>query len=137
MVSSRLFRQKAVTEQARLFIALYTDEDVTGELAPAIRARGFEAESAIEVSLLNADDKTQLAYAAEQGMAILTYNARDFLQLAKQYAEMNESHAGIIISSEQFSRQRFGELLHRVLRLMNRLTADEMNNRIIYLQQFS
>jgi len=31
-----------------LFIALYTDEDVTGDLAPALRRRGYAAQSAID-----------------------------------------------------------------------------------------
>ncbi len=43
-----------------LFIAVYTDEDVTSELAPMLRERGFTAQSALEVELINADDATQL-----------------------------------------------------------------------------
>lgn len=35
-----------MSDPARLFIAVYTDEDITSELAPALRERGFEAESA-------------------------------------------------------------------------------------------
>lgn len=37
-----------MNDPARLFIALYTDEDITSELAPALRERGFEAQSAEE-----------------------------------------------------------------------------------------
>jgi hypothetical protein len=58
------------------------------------------------------------------------------LVLAKQYAADGLIHPGIILSSEQFSRRRFGELLRLVLRLMNSLSADEMRNRVVYLQQF-
>ena len=119
-----------------LFIALYTDEDVTSELAPAIRTRGLKAQSAAEAGLLDVDDAAQLAYATGQGSAILTYNARDFLLLARQYADAGRSHAGIIISFEQYSRREFGELLRLILRLLNELTADEMHNRVVYLQQF-
>jgi hypothetical protein len=36
----------------------------------------------------------------------------------------------------QFSQRQFGELLRRVLRLLNRLTADELYNQMIFLQQF-
>ncbi len=119
-----------------LFIALYTDEDVTSELAPLLRERGFAAQSALEAELINADDAAQLAYAVEHGMALLTCNADDFLTLARQYADAGRPHAGIIISSEQFSRRRLGELLRRVLRLLNTLTADELQNAVVYLQQF-
>lgn len=119
-----------------LFISLYTDEDVTSELAPMLRERGFVAQSAAEAGLLNADDPLQLAYAAEHGMALLTCNADHFLLLARQYVEAGWPHAGIIISSEQFSRRRLGELLRLVLRLLNSLTAGEMRNCVVYLQQF-
>lgn len=125
-----------MAEAASLFIQLYTDEDMTSELAPAVRDRGFVARSAAEAGLLNAEDVVQLAYAAEQGLSILTCNASDFLVLAKRYADAGLTHAGIIISSEQFSRRRFGELLRLVLRLMNSVPADEMRNRVVYLQQF-
>jgi hypothetical protein len=69
-------------------------------------------------------------------MVLLTYNAAHFLVLAKQYADTGRSHAGLIISSEQYSRRRFGELLRLVLRVLNALTADEMKNQVLYLQQF-
>ena len=125
-----------MAESPRLFIALYTDEDITNELAPAVRERGFDAQSAAEAGLLNADDAIQLAYAAEHNLTLITCNAGDYLQLARQYAEAGRPHSGIIISSEQFSRRRFGELLRLVLRLMNSLSADEMQNCVVYLQQF-
>jgi len=125
-----------MAEAASLFLQLYTDEDMTSELAPAIRDRGFAAQSAAEAGLLNREDAVQLAYAAEHGMAILTCNAGDFVVLAKRYAEAGLTHAGIIISSEQFSRRQFGELLRLLLRLMNSMSAEEMRNRVIYLQQF-
>ena len=68
-----------MADSPRLFIALYTDEDITNELAPALRERGFEAQSAMEAGLLNADDAIQLAYAAEHGMTLITCNAGDYL----------------------------------------------------------
>ncbi|MBI5304300.1 MAG: DUF5615 family PIN-like protein [Chloroflexi bacterium] len=105
-------------------------------MAEAIRQRGLAAQSAAEAGLLDADDPVHLAYASECGMALLTYDARDFLPLAKQYANEGKPHASIIISAEQFSRRRFGEFLRQVLRLMNALTADEIRNRVVYLQEF-
>ena len=125
-----------MAEQARLFIALYTDEDITSELAPALRERGFDAVSAAEAGLLGHDDSEQLAYAAETHMAILTCNAGHFLALAKEYAESARPHSGVIISSEQFSRRKFGDLLRQTLSLLNALSADELDNNVIFLQAF-
>lgn len=125
-----------MAETPSLFVALYTDEDITTELAPALRERGFEARSAAEAGLLNVSDAAQLAYAAEHNLTLLTCNAADFLVLARDYALAGHPHAGLIISTEQYSRRRFGELLRLTLGLLNRLTAEEMHNMVVYLQQF-
>jgi predicted nuclease of predicted toxin-antitoxin system len=119
----------------RLFVALYTDEDVTADLAPALRWRGYTAQSTAEAGQDEMSDEAQLAYATEQGMAIFTYNAQDFIPLARLWSTIGREHAGIILS-EQFSQRQFGELLRRILRLLDRLSADEMHNRIVFLQQF-
>lgn len=118
-----------------LFVALYTDEDVTADLVLALRRRGYRAQSTLEASNTGISDEAQLAYATEQGMTMLTYNTQHFIPLARSWYLAGREHAGIIVS-EQFSQQQFGELLHRVLRLLNSLTADEIYNRVVFLQQF-
>ncbi len=125
-----------MAEEPRLFLALYTDEDITAELAPALRERGFEAQSAVEAGMLNVDDEAQLSFAASRGMTLLSSNADHFVRLAKAHSEAGVSHAGIIVSSEQYGRRRFGEFLRLVLRLLNTLTADDMRDCVVYLQQF-
>ena len=125
-----------MTDAPRLFVAVYTDEDITSELAPILRERGFEAESALEAEMIAAEDGEQLAFAADRGMAILTSNVADFIRLAEEYAAAERPHAGIILSSEQFSRRRLGDLLRMILRLLNTLSADDLRNSVVYLQSF-
>jgi hypothetical protein len=122
-------------DPAPLFIALYTDEDVTPDLAPALRRRGYVAQSAAEAGNTEILDEAQLTYAAEKRMALLTYNLQHFIPLAQAWYLAGREHAGIILS-EQFSQRQFGELLRRVLRLLNCWTADEMRNQLVFLQQF-
>ncbi len=74
-----------------LFITLYTDADVHGELAKQVRGRGFKARSAYE---------------------------------EKQ---------GNIVSE----RLPLGELLRRILRLLNRVAADEMRDNLKNLGEFA
>jgi Domain of unknown function (DUF5615) len=124
-----------VAKVPRLFVAIYTDEDVTADLAPALRWRGYTAQSTAEASNFRIPDEAQLTFATERGMALLTYNAQDFILLARAWYRDGREHAGIVIS-EQMSQRRFGELLRRVLRLLDALTAEEMHNRIVFLQQF-
>ena len=119
----------------RLFAAIYTDEDVGSYLAPALRRRGYEAQSTVEADNRENSDETQLTYAAVHGMVFLTYNAQDFIPLARNWYLAGRAHAGIVLS-EQFSQRQFGELLRRVLRLLDHLTADELYNQVVFLQQF-
>lgn len=122
-------------DASRLFVSLYTDEDVTSDLAPALRRRGYVAQSTVEAGNSEFSDEAQLTYATENGMAILTYNIQDFVPLAQTWFLSGRKHCGIVLS-EQFSQYQFGELLRRVLRLLNRWTADELHNQIVFLQQF-
>jgi predicted nuclease of predicted toxin-antitoxin system len=123
-----------VTEPA-LYIALYFDEDVMEDIAEALRQRGYDALSAAETGMLGRPDDEQLAFAAAQNRAILTYNAPDYSRLGQEWFDVGKEHSGIILS-QQFSKREFGELLRQTLRLLNSLTRDEMRNQVFYLQAF-
>ena len=64
-----------------LFIRLYLDEDVFKAIAPALRARGFDAVSVHELHHYGWSDAEHLAYAAGEGRAIFTFNAVDYIAL--------------------------------------------------------
>ena len=116
-----------------LFVALYTDEDVNPKLATKIRGRDYDARSAHEEGNLELSDDEQLKYAVAHGRAILTHNTKDFEPLHRKWLAEGKEHAGIIVST----RIEFGELLRRILRLLNHITVDEMRNTIRYLSDFA
>ncbi|MFB0535151.1 MAG: DUF5615 family PIN-like protein [Anaerolineae bacterium] len=122
-------------EAEQFFIRIYTDEHITALLAPALRRRGYVAQSCVEANTLGWEDEEHLVYAAERGMALLTSDASDFIPIARSWYASQREHAGIIIAPE-FSRRQVGTLLRWTLRLLDRLTADELCNAVVYLQQF-
>jgi len=122
-------------ETEQLFIRIYTDEHITALLAPALRRRGYIAQSCVEANTLGWEDEEHLVYAAERGMALLTSDASHFIPIAKRWYANKREHAGIIIAPE-LSRRQMGMLLRWTLRLLDRLTADELYNAVVYLQQF-
>ena len=63
-------------------IKLYLDEHVWYGLEAALQHHGYDAIHVYDVDREGMDDEDQLAYAAEQGRALLTFNARDFEPLA-------------------------------------------------------
>lgn len=122
-------------EAEQLFIRIYTDEHVTALLAPALRRRGYVAQSCVEANALGWEDEEHLVYAAEHSMALVTSDASDFIPIAKRWYASKREHAGIIIAPE-FSRRQVGTLLRWTLRLLDSLAADELYNAVVYLQQF-
>ena len=111
-------------ESTRLFVAIYTDADIHGGLAAQIRLRGFDAISAYEAGNAELSDPDQLTYAANQRRAILTCNAKDFAPLSKTWWQTGRKHYGIIVS-EQLP---LGEMLRRMLRLLDSISADALEN---------
>jgi predicted nuclease of predicted toxin-antitoxin system len=119
----------------RLFIALYTDEDVTDRLAVLLRERGYEAASTLSEGMVGLSDAEQLAYATQRSWTLLTYNRDDFLSLARRWHDAGSEHAGIVIS-RQFRVQELGELLRQVLRLLDQVHGEEMWNTVRHLQSY-
>ena len=115
---------------------LYLDEDVIPDLARILRSRGSDVSSAHEVGALGLSDEEQLAYAAAEGRAILTFNYQDFLEIGEAWFLAGRTHAGIIISYHQYGRREIGELLRAVLALMDAVSAEELRDTIHFLDQF-
>ena len=112
-----------------LFIRLYLDEDVSALIATLLRSRGFVATTTLNAGRLGATDDQQLAYVAENQMAILTHNRVHFDRLASQYIATGRTHHGIIIAV----RRRPHEIARRLLLLLNQVTANEMYNQVRYI----
>ena len=98
-------------------------------VAELLRARGFVAVTALDAGQLQKSDAEQLAYAVGQSKALLTHNRADFEALAEQYYESGRSHYGIILAV----RRSPHEIVRRLLIILNHVTADEMQNQMIYI----
>lgn len=113
-------------------IKLYIDEDLTDRLAVALRSRKFDVISAHEVEMRGKTDKEQLDYAVKDGRIILTRNVRHFVKLQREYFEKKIDHYGIVVTDYL----HFKELLRRLLNFLNKTTAEEMENRLEWLQNY-
>jgi hypothetical protein len=94
-------------------LRFFTDEDVFGAIAPALRKVGYDALSTAEAGRLNELDESQLAWAASQGRAIVTFNVGHFAALHSRYLTSGRSHAGIVLSMQR----PIGDLLRRLIEL--------------------
>ena len=112
-----------------MFVKTYLDENISVVVAELLRSRGFQAISAQEVGNKSLSDSSQLEFASNQKMSILTHDRIDFENLAKEYFVNGKTHHGIIIAV----RRPIHEIAERLLKVLNEFTADEMTNQIIYI----
>ncbi|NEQ21612.1 MAG: hypothetical protein F6K28_20825 [Microcoleus sp. SIO2G3] len=112
-----------------LFIRLYIDEDVHGDLGVALRQHGYDMLTVNEAERGGFSDAQQLAFAAEQNRTIFTFNAADFIALHLEYLTEERTHAGIVIS-KQISIK---DTVRRLLYLIAHVSADEMYNQLRWL----
>ena len=112
-----------------LFIELYLDEDVDVLVGTLLRARGFTALTPREAGQRHNSDAEQLAYAVSQRKTFLTHNRADFEALAKESWAARQTHYGIIIAV----RNPAQEIVRRLLRILNQVTADEMQDQVRYI----
>jgi len=111
---------------------LHLNEHLSPRLAAQLRQYGFDATSTLELGMVEADDSEQLAYAASEQRALVTFNHKDFADLHAQYAAEGREHWGIILSTEETP----DVLRRRLLRLLNTLTAEELKDQIRWLNEF-
>ena len=112
-----------------LFIGTYLDEDEDVLVSELLKSRGFRAITARDAGQLGKSDSDQLAYAAEAGLTLLTHNRADFEELHRQYLADGRSHAGVIIAV----RRSPYEIAERLLQLLDAVTADEIQNQLLYI----
>src|SRR5262245_17722017 len=118
-----------------LYARLYFDRHIMRRLADDLRNRGFSILTTEEANKDRATDEEQLAFAATDNRAILTFNIRDFAPLHEQWRAAGRSHSGIIVS-QQLGRRQYGLFLQRMLRLLNQFGSEQMRDNFIHLEQF-
>lgn len=115
-----------------LSLLVYLDHNVNPLLAEDARRAGYDAVAAVEVGNDTLTDVDQLSWAASQGRCLLTHDYGDFPNLASDWFHGGRHHAGIVLC-QQPPALSYGELLRRFLRLLDTVTADEMVNRLEWL----
>jgi len=116
-------------------VALYLDEDEDPLVARRHRASGYDIVSAHDAGMLGASDEEQLAYAARERRALVTFNIKDFAPLHARWLRDGRWNAGIIVS-RQYKRAEIGELLRLLENVLQLATDDDLKNRLCYLSEF-
>ena len=117
---------------AGLGIRLFLDEMINVAVAEELRRRGYDVVACREVGRANQGipDPAQLAWATDQGRAVLTYNHVDYQRLALQWHATGRVHAGILLSAEH---KQPGTLLRAVRAHLDSVAPDTQYNLVLWL----
>jgi predicted nuclease of predicted toxin-antitoxin system len=117
-------------------LKLYLDEMISPAVARALRDRGYDVVAAVERDALGASDAAQLARAISEDRALVTYNARDYVPLAKAAASAGRELCGIIlVSYRTLPPSDLGGLVRALAALLDeRPETDALANQTVFLR---
>jgi len=110
-------------------VRLYVDEDAAEDaVVDGLRDHGVDVLTILDAEMTSATDEEQLEFAISVDRAIYSLNVADFCRLHGEFLSSGKEHAGIIVIPRQ--RYSVGEKIRRLTELIDRLTADDMRNRL-------
>ncbi len=110
-------------------LRFFTDEDVYGAVASALRRAGVDTVSTPETGRRRQSDESQLEWAAAEGRVLITFNVAHFAELHAIWMRHGRRHAGVVVSAQR----PIGDMVRRLLHLASTLDADSMGNRLEFL----
>lgn len=110
----------------------FTDEDVYGVIAVALRKAGYDALSTPETNRLRQTDESQLEWASSEGRVLVTFNVGHFAGIHALWMQQGRHHDGMVVSAQR----PIGDLLRRLLHLAGTLDADTMCDRLEFLSDW-
>ncbi|MDH3718733.1 MAG: DUF5615 family PIN-like protein [Planctomycetota bacterium] len=110
----------------------FTDEDIYGAVAAALRKSGVDAVSTPETGRLAETDESQLEWAATEGRVLVTFNVAHFATLHTAWLQQGRHHADIVVSNQR----PLGDLLRRLQHLAATLDSDAIRDRLEFLNDW-
>ena len=110
-------------------IRFFTDEDVYGAVAPALRPVGIDAVSTPETGRRGLTDESQLEWASAEGRVLVTFNVAHFAELHANWLQLGRHHKGIVVSNQR----SIGDLVRRLVHLADVLDAEALCDRLEFL----
>lgn len=116
-------------------IKLYLDEDAQDKaLLESLRLHSVDVIGAWEAGMRQQPDEAHLTFATVQGRVLYGFNVRDFYRLHTEILTQGQTHAGIVLAKQQ--HYSIGEQLRRLLRLVARKSAEDLQNQIEFLSDW-
>ena len=105
-----------------------------GIIVQALISRSVDVVTAASADMINREDEDHLMVATGLGRALYSYNGGDYQRLQTLWLKAGRTHAGIILAAQQ--RYKIGDELSRLARLLRRVSAAEMRDRLEFLNSW-
>jgi len=135
-------RSWELREEEFEFARLMMDIMIPPEISEALRGQGYDVLEARELPpKIYQDDRLLLEEATKQGRVLVTCNYSDpqsnFILIHEEWQREGKEHAGIILVPQfQIShRMRRWKVRDRLVKFLNRVSAKELRNQILWLPQ--
>lgn len=110
-------------------LAVYLDENVPFGTASALKQHGFSVTTPKEAGLLGHRDESQLDFASQGEMILITCDRGDFAALHRDWVAHNRRHFGIVICKQK----PFKLFLNDLLRFLKEKDPHEMQSQIFWV----
>ena len=117
---------------------LLLDEMFSDDIARQLRTKGYEVISVVaDLALVGLPDDQVLAYATDEGRALVTANIKDFVPLDARYRAADQPHAGLIlVPTKTFPQNRgFPSAVTAALATLLSGTAKIQSSQVLFLMR--
>ncbi|NJK77109.1 MAG: DUF5615 family PIN-like protein [Oscillatoriales cyanobacterium RU_3_3] len=114
----------------RIILILLDEDAMNSALLDALRLRGIDVISVVEIGMLSRSDEEILYWANENYRVTYSFNTRDFYRLHTDFNTRGQEHRGIILGQQNYS---VGEQLRRLLKIISSKSAEKICNQVEFL----
>lgn len=113
-------------------IAFLIDEDITSELAAALRRLGYDAVSVYDISRTGLTDDEQFEFAQKEKRTLVTRNIRDFVVIADDYLKNKKHFYGMVLFTFLVRLDALGLAIRKLSRIAGKYDLSTIQDLIIY-----
>ena len=113
-------------------VAFLIDEDITHELASALRRLGYDAVSIYDLSRTGLSDEEQFEFAQQEKRTFVTRNIRDFVVIAEDYLKNDRHFYGIVLFTFLIRLDALGLAIRKLSKISDKYDLSTIQDLMIF-----
>lgn len=113
-------------------LSFLIDEDITHELASALRRLGYDAISVYDISRTGLSDEEQFEFAQEEKRTLVTRNIRDFAAIAEDWLKNDKHFCGMVLFTFLVRLDALGLAIRKLSRISDKYDLSSIRDLMIF-----